>query len=459
MKFTKAQVRTILTLNGVTVILFVTMFFLPWVNPAFADKTEPPETEVPVIVLPHDPYRAPRPAADAKLAWEMNLGGSGTDSVLSAYETASGILIFGNTESTDYDFANQEKGCFVLLLGFNGKVINYAAYAGELKKTIALDDGFLLCVNSEIACDLIQTDALGIEIHRINLKSAPEDLLLDVYRDYFSAPDTEPYHAVVEYTNPNTGYKELRIHVLSYKLEERYKRWFTRAQSLNYIAGYSHRNGFYLFSNLTGYNTSTLTYYNWRKNSSSENDFDNLAMPLIPKYTCDSIIPVDVGRYAALIRTEDNVPYLVDCYQDFKRHALHDLGTVPAEKTLLIADAELYYAYVYRTGDISAMYRFDQNLSVRDEVAGLKKLTGLYCHTVTTRGTLFCGSTVNGIIVAGINQNGVSFESTFSSQNETIRIVVETTDGLILIGESSAKGLNVGNNFGGTDIWVTKLLF
>jgi len=323
-----------------------------------------------------------------------------------------------------------------------------------------MDDGFLLCVNSETECLLVRTDALGIETRRVNLKESKDEKIIDVYADFFSAAqDTEPFHAVVEYANPNTGYKELRIHALTEKLEERYKRWFSRSQSLEYVAGYAHLNGFYLLANLKGLNTSVLTYYNWRKNSSSDADFDNLTIPLIQRYTCETVIPTHLGRYAALIKAADNVPYLIDCYQDFKRHSIHELGAAPAEKTRLLADADTFYAYVYRLGDISAMYRFDETITVRDEVAAFKKFSDLFCHTITQRGTLFCGRTSNKIIVAGINKNGVAFESAFNSQNETVRVCIETTGGLILIGESASEGYNAGANFGGTDIWASKLLF
>jgi len=462
MKWTKSQVRTLLVVNSITLILFVGILFLPWVNPFFGG-TKPVDADPeppPVNSAVHDPLRSPRPAADSALAWETNLGGSGNETVVAAFETASGVLIFGNTESSDYDFKDKTPGGFVILLGFNGKVVNYLMYEGEIAKVYGLDDGFLLCVNSATECLLLRTDSLGIGTGRVNLREAETEKIIDVYTDWFSAnQESEPFHAVVEYQNPNTGYKELRVHALSDKLEERYKRWFSRSQSLEYVAAYSHPNGFFLLANIKGLNTSMLTYYNWRKNSSTENDFNNLTLQLIDRYTCEAVIPAGANRYAALIRTADNIPYFIDCNQDFTRHPIHELGAAPAEKVMLLSDNETVYVYVYRAGDISALFRFDETLAVIDEVAAFKKFSDLYCHTLTSRGTLFCGRTVNGVTVAGVNQNGVAWERAFNSQNETIRACIETNGGLILIGESTGKGYNVGGNFGGSDIWAAKLLF
>ena len=460
MKLTKKQVRILIATNCVVLVLFVGILFLPWVNP-FIDKALPVEgnPDGPPVTVPHDPFRAPRPGTDSALTWETNLGGSGNDTVVAAFETASGVLVFGNTKSTDFDFKDKTPGGFAMLLGANGRAASYLTYESEISKVYALEDGFLLCYNNTTEGGVLKTDALGTETARVNLRESAAERVIDVYEDFFSqANQTEPYHAVIEYTNPGTGYKELRINVLSNKLESKYKRWFSRAQSLEYVAAYPHPGGFYLLANLKGPVSSLLTYYNWKKTTAA-GDYDNLVLSLIDRYTCEAIVPAGNGRYAALIKTANNVPYLIDCYQDFKRYSIHELGAAPIEKAMLLADADTLYAYMYRLGDISALYRFDENLSVKDEVAALKKLTGLFCHTVTSRGTLLCGKTVNGISVAGINTNGVAWESAFVSQNEKIIACIETTGGLILIGESTEKGYNVGGNFGETDIWATKLSY
>ena len=467
MKFTKTQVNTLLALGGVTVILFVGMFFLPWVNPAFAEN--PPGPEIPTETPPpHNPFRGPRPAADPFLEWEINLGGSGDETVVAAFGLTEEIIIFGNTTSNDYDFESTGAGAFAVLISFDGRPIAYFTFEGVLERVVPLDNGFLLCINTETESFLIETDALGIEIRRIDLQRGPNERIIDVYIDYFAEIRTPPgqplelFHAVMEYTNPFDGYKELRVHVLTDEFEDRFQRFFRRAQSLEYVAAYAHAGGFYLFANLRGFNESVLTFYNWTRGTFTETSFDNLILPLIPFYTVDAVIPAGLGRYISLIRTENNIPFLIDSYQDFRRNVIRPLSNVPVRNVRLMAGANMFYVYEYQIGDRSVLWRFDHDdLRIADagELREFTNLIALDTHIITRFGTLFCGRTVDSVQIIGTNERGVNFTRSFLSRNETINTMIETPRGLILIGESTGVGINVGGNFGGSDIWVSKLLF
>jgi len=481
-KFSKHQLNTLIALSLVVLILFVGMFFLPWVNPAAGSGGGRGGTAVDTPPA-HDLRRAPRYlTASEDLAWETNFGGSGNETVVAAYPTLSdGVIIFGNTDSDDYDFLGQTKaGSFVLNVNKNGVMEGFLLYEGLLEAVVPdFEGGFLLLINTTDACLVVQVCGIGIERRRVNLKEplAQNERLIALYADdwYTERDYPAPYHAVIQHTTSGAAAKtQLRVHLLSETLSaDENKVFFNHELTMDYVAAYAHRDGFHLFANIKSDagHTQRLTYYNWTRHDASVQEAVSGGVRLnsIPNYSCDALLPSPVfGRYVMHLRdAATNRPYLVHLAAEpyFRTDlVLRDLSSDPAESTRLFSDNAYVYAFAVHADKPSSMFTFNQETAVKAEKLGFEPFTALYTHAVTrfenggALYTLFCGQTADTLMVRIIQDGSFIHAYAFESENEKITAMVKTDSGILLIGISSGEGLNVGGNFGGTDIWVAKLL-
>ena len=474
MKLTKKQINTLMILGGITVLLFLGIFLLPWVGPSSQASAPPyPPVEAP---SPHNPFRNARTAVSPLLDWEINLGGSGTETVVAAFGLQQEILIFGNTTSTDYDFYNQVVGHFIILMTLHGTPISYNTYAGVLEQVIMLEDGFLKVVNTQTESLLVRTNAFGMRMHYVNLRSehalqATRERIIYVYVDSFAefraavGTPKEKFHAVIEYRNPLDDYRELRVDVVTEQLELSYSRFFRRALSLEFVRAFANQHEFRLFANVRGLNESVLTVYTWTRQSLTEQSFRNMNLPLINRYEIEDVFPAPMhGTYAALIRRlPDNVPFLIEFYNNFNRHRTIPLGGVSVQSTHMMAGRDMFYVFEYQMGDRGMLSRFGHSdmRNVDDiPIEAFSNFVAIDSHMVTHFGTVFSGRTSHTLSIVGTNHRGlVPPVRTFNANTIEIKTMIYVQNGIILIGESSGIGENVGEHFNATDIWVSKLLF
>ena len=462
MKFKPRQKKILAIMGAVIVLLTVGIFFLPHVNPLFANP--PPEQPVDITpedppVQPHNPLRNPRIAPDPNLAWETNLGGSKNEEVVAVFGQKDFILIFGNTESDDYDFEDKGQGAFLIKLGFDGTPQEYIIYGGILKEVIpkienshGIIDGYLLLLNDNNDSVIVEVNTDGKEIRRQVICDRSNTQIVNLYIDFVNSPAAEPYHAVVEITSL-TG-TELRIYVLGNDLQTVYHRNFVRVpRSLTFLNAYSIQGGFRLYVNSLGSDGTVLTRFNWSKGSTG--DFEVLDLALGHQhFIIDYALPsgVVLGR-----QLTNDVPFLANTAAGFNRPPMYWLSNSHSvSKTYIAMDNQHYFVYAKHFGGLSSMHSFSMNnLSHRRVHNEFEQLTDLYAAQHTQFGMLFCGQINHRISV--MNTNG--FEQRFDSLNETIHSLIETDSGIILIGTTTAKGVNVGDHFGGTDIWITKMTF
>lgn len=451
--FSKAQIKTLTLLNAITVMLIIGMVFLPWVSPFYGDPTLDAST----TPVDHNRYRLPRVSTDSTLEWENNIGGSGNDYAVASFMTADGFVVFGGTDSLDGDFAVADYSGFMIIFNDAGQPISYINLGGDIVKVVAYNGDFLVCVNEDNASKLLLVSSVGIVKNSLTLSTDASEQILDCYVDYFSSPALEPFHAVTRYTNSTYNCNELKIYVISSDFTLSYTRDFARNFNLEYVSAFSHSTGFYMFANIDGYYTTSLTYYSWTKSNFDTDNRDNLVISTINSYKCNNVIPVDSGRYALLITCSDGFPYIIDCYNHFSYYDIIPLGNIRAINTYFASDQNYIYAYVYTAGDTATIYKLNSNLNIVDTLDNLSDSTKVYGHTVLPTGTLFCTQEKSYQAIVGQSNSGDSLVKKFYSTNETTISILTDGTNIILVGNSVGSSTTITENFGGSDIFILKV--
>ena len=476
-KFTRRQVNSLLALGGITVVLFIGIFFLPWVGGAYPAYPEPDiSVEAPI---PHNRFRSARTSSQPHLNWELNIGGSGNETVIATFKLLNEIIVFGNTTSTDYDFYGHDVGYFVVILNSNGTPIAYRTYAGTLETVHmvvdveGVDDGFVLSVNTINESLVKLTNLNGAESHRADVRRAnsSHERILDIIIDDTSA--TSVFHAVIEHTSPlNQDHKSLRVALLNSSLGITHEQLFTHRSgySLEYVRAIAGFNSFRLFANarcLVSRQTF-LAAYSWRPPAFSEARTINV--PDVARFETIDVLPnhARLNSYVALIRTEDSRMRVVDLYNNMSSVSTRPLpGNYFSVSASIFSGTQNFYAFERRQGGIGAMARFNkQGVNVvypplngfdRTVEINTVKCVALYSGN-STRRTIAVGRTADQIQVSDIRTQGVANMRSFVAEGLVITNSIYVPDsGVLLIGQSSSAGGAVGGHFGGTDLWIGKI--
>jgi len=176
-RFTKGQMRALIALHLVVAVMLVGIILIPGVTDTPIIGPPPPP--------PHNRFRAANTLTlNDHISWEINLGGSGEETVHSFFQTANGdLFVVGTTNSTDYDFEGNEfvsadspVSTFVVRLSRNGQPLNYAFVEGEVVETLKPGDNSLM---------LFQRRHLSNETHihtlsLVNLSETSEARVLNI---------------------------------------------------------------------------------------------------------------------------------------------------------------------------------------------------------------------------------------------------------------------------------------
>lgn len=133
--------RQILILSVLS-ILTATLALCMWAAGLFDTAVPAGGSEAPVW----ETVREARPSLNENIVWENRLGGTGEESLVAAFTYADRILVFGNTDSTDYDFsAGQGLRGFIAVLDEAGTTQTF--YETDRITAVTLhEQGFLLAL-------------------------------------------------------------------------------------------------------------------------------------------------------------------------------------------------------------------------------------------------------------------------------------------------------------------------
>ncbi|MDR3318937.1 MAG: hypothetical protein LBS99_05800 [Clostridiales bacterium] len=133
------------------IVAFSVLYYFKYRDSA-ANAVPPPAHGVIEYEFP----RAPRPALNPGMTWELNLGGSGEDILGDVYYLNNGYYLFGTTDSYDYDFTTRAGGTANLFLAAAdaGGKLNYTMIFGsggadKFVRARLYHDGFLVLADTD----------------------------------------------------------------------------------------------------------------------------------------------------------------------------------------------------------------------------------------------------------------------------------------------------------------------
>jgi hypothetical protein len=460
-KFTKRQINVLLVLNALVFVLFCGMFFLPWVNPAVGGFDPGAETGAP----PHTVSRGANPGRAPYVDWETNIGGSGAEEVVAAYPVGSGIIVFGNTDSGNLDFADGPGG-FSVRINSSGRNEVPIIYPERIKAAVPTDDdGFLLLTYSPVFSGLIKTDASGAEQTVVKIDTDENERVLDIC--YAGFAEETNYHVIIEHTAPNTKRRNLRILQYDESLEVKHQHFFNSGLNLDYIAAYPYPDSYILFANtsVASNPVSAMAYFEWTDYSSSENEGRDIEkIGPIKNFICDGVIPSPAGGFNFLIRDADNgyAPYLVEfSLNNPESFVTHTLGNNRANGARLSALNGTAFAFVYGA-ESGAMYAFGtvSNGDKQKNIRGFDNITTLYCHQQADVYGVFCGEGADTFEVLTVDADSEFIRKReFKSSGEKAAFMLPDGEAVLVIGTASKSGEIVKNNFGQSDVFIARIVY
>jgi len=477
-RFTRRQVNSLLVLGLITIVLFVGIFFLPWVIGGSGEVGGPSES--PTTVPPnHNPHRNARSANSPYLEWETNFGGSGDDTVVGAFMFFNEIIIFGNTTSTDYDFAaaTTNSSFFMTKISPTGTLISHRVQAGELVKVLPITDitnaadGFLLAVNTHHESYVIKTCKLGIESHRTALRAdnSANEKIVYIYIDDFASTRNPPFrsnvfHAVMQHTAATDGTNSLRVHLLDANLNDNRTHFFRRTgESLEFVAAFAVENSFKLFAGLRGHqNSLSFIYFTWpNPHNSDTNHLQGIRAPISGLSSIISIMPSHAdGSFILLAKTTGNVATLFRLYNFGSSDTVtrREVSSQSASNVAMFGGLNHFYVFENQANNVGNFRRYNKTNfdTIMPHLDNFISYRNVDAHSARSDRTLFVGRTQNTISVADVRTAGLHNERSFNSTTATIQVVIPVDNSrAILVGTSGGIGENIGGHFGRTDIWVT----
>jgi len=478
MKLTRRQINTLLVLGGVTVLLFIGVFFLPWVGcslqPDYPNGGGGGEVEAPVI--PHDRFRAPRTSNIAHLNWELNIGGSGNEEVIAAFKPGDNIIIFGNTTSTDYDFYGEIAGYFVAVLNSNGTPLAYRTSEGTLERVHmvtavdGVEDGFILAINTQTESLVKKVSLAGAENYpaRVCVRSTlnpairPFERIVDIVID--DSNSNTAFHAIVEVmSEQNQNHKRLRVALIDRNLNITHNEFFTTrtGYSLEYLRAFAVGNTFRLFANareLTASGRSFLAHYEWQVGGGVNDNHRVISAPTNILFETIDIVPNSpIGGYVALIRTQTGHASLLNIRNNFTT-SISQLGNNFMTNASLFSGGQNLYSFKRQSGGAGSLFRSNKiDAHASSPISGFGDFHSV--NTVLRAGatnrTIVVGTNNDTLFISDIREQGVVAQRSFEARGVSI---VQTQylegNGILLVGNSTSSGGAVGANFGGQDVWI-----
>ncbi len=258
MKLKKSQLRLIFFLNGLIIILIGAIIFEALLSPKKSsvtinatEKTEQTDNSTPPQNSPAIEYQLNRKARislSEALSLENNIGGSGDDTLVTAFTIDEKIYIFGNTASDDYDMKGANNRPFLATLNEDLSILSlvFIGNDGYKLENACLAEGGFLCAFSTLGSVKIAT--ISYDGALINEKLCDKDtkarFLAAFVLDGKYAVVTSPYSSAL-----SKG--RLSLQIYDYELNLIFERLVSSTYSLSYISLYEIGDEYTLFFKAT----------------------------------------------------------------------------------------------------------------------------------------------------------------------------------------------------------------
>ncbi len=425
--------RQILILSVLS-ILTATLALCMWAAGLFDTAVPAGGSEAPVW----ETVREARPSLNENIVWENRLGGTGEESLVAAFTYADRILVFGNTDSTDYDFsAGQGLRGFIAVLDEAGTTQTF--YETDRITAVTLhEQGFLLALYAPARLRLI--DFSLATVSETPLYSTQDERVLDIF------PREDGYTVVTAINETDSGADSLRVVEFDGAFRKLSSRLLARSAKIRYIDAFV-------------YADKTVVAVNFDFGAVQCMSLIELAggNPLYYDITaeggyfaCD-VMPYG-GGYAALILSDGSADILTvnANYTAAKRIYLNSAECTSGR---LYAAGDRIYAYVHKEGDLSQLCELNANLDYIGIVPEANTFTaahayfmqGNYCN-------ILCSAPGRTLVVSLGDEKRIT-----SLRVETTACLWLKTPSAVLIVAEAQAGEDCSGQIGGTDIAVLRL--
>ncbi len=389
---------------------------------------------------PHSLVRDARVSANERIEWETNFGGSGDETPVSVFEKNDEIYIFGNTDSSDLDFAGAAAGKtrgYGARLSSAGRTLSYTVFDFTIAKVLPTAAGFAVAGNEGSVAGLyLLTDALTLAektaMPSLHVLSASNLYVYD-----------NRYFLFAESYDELTGVTSLLLHVYTSGLSLEREKLFSHSYSLKLLDMMPYGDGYILAAAATFQDLGLLTIA--RFGTLSQPAFTDI--DLGHAYTPTAFMPLGSG-FAAICDRDGNAELLL-LGENLVKTDVRFLTETPNahSKTLFYAGAP--YAY-----DGEKLLQLGDDGRIVGSIAfAVRQITDFCSNGVAA---FVVGADANGIQIAFLGKQKSEVLS-LSVSEASHMLLCAGADSLLLTADTHATGGDCGNCFGGSDVWVSKL--
>ncbi len=439
--FTRLQINVIILLGSFVVLLLCSTLFLRLADSSTVFSPTPPHTKI----------RNARPSLSPTFNREINIGGSGDESVADVFTVDGKLYIFGSTASSDCDL-DGEGGVYLAKVAADGSTLGFAQYgnAGDsLVRAVLCEGGFLLGINkSDGGSYLIATDLAGEKKSDADTSGAANEQIADVKQ--FG----ERYVVLTRITD-NLGVVNLKARVLNDKLETVADRVFQHACSLEYIDLFEVGDGNYVIAvNLVSEIAGRMAFVSWGLRQSPL--FYDIDLGSGSVYRCDAVIPYQHGYLAAVV-DDKKICDIITVSTTFALHSRIYLKQSSVGGARLFYTPDGYFCLMKRGTDLSTMIMLDFDLQYKGVAAQFSTAADVYSHSVYGNSAVFCMSGKRGAQVVTCADGKVTGGADFGCPYME-NIFVRKIDGkLAFVATFDKTTSDCPVNFGKKDVWVAML--
>ena len=442
-KFTRRQLNVMFLLATIIVLMMGGLLFIN-LFPEFIDAVTPPSPE-----KPHEKARAARTSLSPHFSREMNLGGSGDETLCDIFTYEDKLYIFGSTSSNDKDL-DTGSGVFLAVCGADGSTKQFFGYGEKgdvLVKTALCESGFLLGVNRAAGGSaIIKITLAGAFVTQTNTSGVSGEQIADL--KYYIDGTTV---AVMNVRDGTAGNVSLKARVFDATLNPVAERLFAHACSVEYIDMFETSDGYVIAANLTSPLINRLAFISW--GLTRQGQFYDIDLGTSDGYKCYGVMPYMYG-YVAIVTDSKSVCDLITVTTALTLHSRIYLRASSVTSAKMFFAPDGYYCLLKHGRDLASMTVFDPTLQNRSSVGAFSSVGDVYSHSTYGVSTLFCGATKSGIkLVTDVNGK-ITADVTFGGAGMENVKAVRLDGKFVVVCEASQKTSDCPENYGGKDIWI-----
>lgn len=371
---------------------------------------------------------------------EINIGGSGDETLVAIFSVSDKIYVFGNSTSSDKDMEGGDNGVFLAILSSNLSTLNFLRYEGNLVKVVYGKNGFLLGLNGE-NCHIANCTLDGEITDKTVISTESGEVITDI--KFFDS-----HYAVI--TTHLSGFGRERIMLKCYDtdLEIFYERLIENAFSLFYVDCFLIGNKYLMFFNAK----ADLAHYAGVAQFDTKQNITVSYINSDAKYSITDVMPYS-GGYVLNTIFYDGSAGIMLISPTFSLTKRIDISPTDIIGGKLYYSSKKYYSFFHNeNGTNATVYNSDFTISNRlSAFSSVKSIDSIYSSSDYA---LF--GTTNAGRAAVIGTDSV-YNNYFGSETEKNLMLTLGGKRIITACESSGTSPDVTKNFGGSDIWLCGL--